>query len=488
MPRNLPRVIILYPTCDDFIEGCAIFAKNQDYANTNFFILDDSKTNEYKNKIDLFSKKYNINVVRRNEHPNWKQTGWKGGNLTAFLNNYEDEWDFFVVMDADTILQKDFVSKNITIFYSNVPNVGVIQSQISGCNVPSLFSRIMSKKINSENSYQESYRSHKIGVAGIRSWGMLVSRECYKSFGGYPDFVNDDTNLFYLVYTHGFKIMYSTLSPVSSIEPHDMITYYLREKRWWNQQIVFWRSVKFKTLKCNNIFLDFFVRNSTYAAKGVFIISTFLLVSAILFPIFYSTANYNTMFFKIFNYLLSANLLLFFFTLFILVINYMVECKSFVSGIQYFLSWLIYSAIQAIIAPQFVLKWIFHLPIKNKNSYFVTNKKYHHISLKEWFKFNKNNFIFLLIFSILIVIMSLLNVYVLKTNEFNFISFIISLCIYMFFFLIIILSTFLANITIKKNDTYSYSVLRKNNSLRKKYELPTIQEPVMITPKNNNES
>jgi hypothetical protein len=72
-------------------------------------------------------------------------------------------------MDADTILQKDFVSKNITIFYSNVPNVGVIQSQISGCNVPSLFSRIMSKKINSENSYQESYRSHKIGVAGIRS-------------------------------------------------------------------------------------------------------------------------------------------------------------------------------------------------------------------------------------------------------------------------------------------------------------------------------
>jgi hypothetical protein len=75
LPRNLPRVIILYPTCDDFIEGCAIFAKNQDYANTNFFILDDSKTNEYKNKIDLFSKKYNINVVRRNEHPNWKQTG-----------------------------------------------------------------------------------------------------------------------------------------------------------------------------------------------------------------------------------------------------------------------------------------------------------------------------------------------------------------------------------------------------------------------------
>jgi cellulose synthase/poly-beta-1,6-N-acetylglucosamine synthase-like glycosyltransferase len=63
--KKLPKVLIIYPTCDDFYEECAKFAIDQDYKNFQLIIGDDSKTDKYKSMVDVFCNKYNIKISRR---------------------------------------------------------------------------------------------------------------------------------------------------------------------------------------------------------------------------------------------------------------------------------------------------------------------------------------------------------------------------------------------------------------------------------------
>jgi hypothetical protein len=52
MKDENPTVLILYPTCDDFIPYCALCALSQTYQNKKLLICDDSKTDYYKNIVD----------------------------------------------------------------------------------------------------------------------------------------------------------------------------------------------------------------------------------------------------------------------------------------------------------------------------------------------------------------------------------------------------------------------------------------------------
>jgi hypothetical protein len=52
MQDENPIVLILYPTCDDFVPYCALCALSQTYQNKKLLICDDSKTDHYKNIVD----------------------------------------------------------------------------------------------------------------------------------------------------------------------------------------------------------------------------------------------------------------------------------------------------------------------------------------------------------------------------------------------------------------------------------------------------
>jgi hypothetical protein len=64
--KSKPKVLILYPTCDDFMEYCANKCIEQTYENLLFCILDDSRTEKFKEMVDNFAKgKKNVIVYRR---------------------------------------------------------------------------------------------------------------------------------------------------------------------------------------------------------------------------------------------------------------------------------------------------------------------------------------------------------------------------------------------------------------------------------------
>ena len=73
------RVIFVYCTCNDFDENSLLKSMKQDYKNFKTVILDDSNDDEYKKRVDEFSKKYNVEVERRDN-----RIGFQAG----YINNY----------------------------------------------------------------------------------------------------------------------------------------------------------------------------------------------------------------------------------------------------------------------------------------------------------------------------------------------------------------------------------------------------------------
>jgi hypothetical protein len=69
-------VVLLVPTKDDFMPNNLLFTLKQTYSFSSVYILDDSETTKFKNKIDSFARKHNCKVIRRNDN-----TLYKVGNL-----------------------------------------------------------------------------------------------------------------------------------------------------------------------------------------------------------------------------------------------------------------------------------------------------------------------------------------------------------------------------------------------------------------------
>nr|WP_307925016.1 glycosyltransferase [Mycoplasmopsis bovis] len=64
-----------------FIEESLSKSMVQYWNNYETVILDDSKSNEYIEKVNEFANKHNLKVVRREN-----KEGFKAGNLNNFLN------------------------------------------------------------------------------------------------------------------------------------------------------------------------------------------------------------------------------------------------------------------------------------------------------------------------------------------------------------------------------------------------------------------
>jgi cellulose synthase/poly-beta-1,6-N-acetylglucosamine synthase-like glycosyltransferase len=127
------------------------FEKNlkQNYKNVIFYILDDSKKPEYIEMIDKFViGKSNVKIIRRKEH-NFAKTG----NINNFLRTEKTPCEYYVFLDSDTIMRPDFVELNIKLFYSTIPNLALVTSQISAHRTNSVFENIMHYRVGNTTPY-----------------------------------------------------------------------------------------------------------------------------------------------------------------------------------------------------------------------------------------------------------------------------------------------------------------------------------------------
>lgn len=132
-----PRVAVLYVTCDDVIPQCLENLSRQSYPNYDVFVLDDSADDLYQLKVDHISKCHGYQVVRRN-----CRSGFKAGALNNWLLKYGSNYKYFTVLDADSLVQCDYLSRMLQ--YSEHPSNGdmaLFQSKLVPWNHQDILAR-----------------------------------------------------------------------------------------------------------------------------------------------------------------------------------------------------------------------------------------------------------------------------------------------------------------------------------------------------------
>lgn len=136
LARN-PKVAILYCTCNDVMPALLRALRYQPY---DVFVLDDSYLPEYKDEVGEICRECGFKLVRRGS-----RRGFKAGALNHWLRKYGNNYEYFVVLDSDSIIGRDFVEEMLK--YAEHPlnrKVAVFQSKVMVWNRGSKFIRALS--------------------------------------------------------------------------------------------------------------------------------------------------------------------------------------------------------------------------------------------------------------------------------------------------------------------------------------------------------
>lgn len=231
--QKCPSVVILYLTCDDFMEKCCMSCLGQVYDKNKFrlIICDDSTTDKIKKNIDDFflshQNQYKIEIVRRDGN-----AGFKAGNLNNVITHYVKE-NWICVVDADQYLPEDYLSKFIQHLPGSDSNIAYIQSA-NECYVDdnsSCFQRILSCE-NSLYYFLALPPRNTSGFVPLLGHGAIISRAAWQQIGGFPEIVSEDFAFSMRAINSNFKGVY--LKDVISNEtfPYDFGCFLVRLKKF----------------------------------------------------------------------------------------------------------------------------------------------------------------------------------------------------------------------------------------------------------------
>lgn len=116
MPKILPKVLYVYTTHNDFMPSRLLQNMRQTYENFEVWISDGSDKSEIRQTIMNFAKINKINLFQLDKSGSRN----KAHNLNEFLSKSGVTFDYLMIGDADEIFDKNFVKKNIKLFYSYV--------------------------------------------------------------------------------------------------------------------------------------------------------------------------------------------------------------------------------------------------------------------------------------------------------------------------------------------------------------------------------
>ncbi|MHA8137664.1 glycosyltransferase family 2 protein [Lactobacillaceae bacterium Scapto_B20] len=114
--KGHPKVQLLYTTYNDFMPYAFEECLHQTYSDTKGVILDNSTDPKVIQQIKQFVT-VNPDVKWVRNPPNGHA---KAGNLTEYLNSSEaGDYDYFVILDADELIEPQFVEKSIKFFQAD---------------------------------------------------------------------------------------------------------------------------------------------------------------------------------------------------------------------------------------------------------------------------------------------------------------------------------------------------------------------------------
>jgi hypothetical protein len=223
-----PTVALLMLTCDDVVLEPLLRLRDQTYENVSLFVLDDSSQQSSKDEIDRSGYK----VVRRDG-----RRGFKAGSVNSWLRTFGNDYDYFVLLDSDSILPADCVER--LLWYGEHPSnqdVAIFNTLPHCWNTGRRFPRLLSSVLPIQNWIR--LRIDNLSVTTFSTGHNNLHRtQAVLEVGGFnEDFVAEDIVLSLTLLQHGFR---SVLTDVvaSDAEPEHIFSFVRRQQRWAAQTI-----------------------------------------------------------------------------------------------------------------------------------------------------------------------------------------------------------------------------------------------------------
>ncbi|MCJ1995241.1 glycosyltransferase [Lactococcus piscium] len=280
------KIVALYCTCDDFIEESLLKSMNQNYRNFRVVILDDSNNVGYKKRIDIFSSKYDIEVIRRSD-----RKGFKAGNLNNYLKDRTD-YDYFIILDSDEIIPTDFCENSLKYFFY-YENIGIVQANHISTRDRTKFMDRFSLGVNSHWPTYQGIKN-EYGFMSFLGHGALISRECFQSVKSFPELVSEDLCFSIEARLKGYYVAFAQGIICEEEYPIDYFAFKKRHLKWTGGNLEFIKKYSSKLFKSSTLKwfekLDVVLFTFSLPMSSAFFL--FLTINLIIFSILHMSAGY----------------------------------------------------------------------------------------------------------------------------------------------------------------------------------------------------
>lgn len=384
-PYQNARVVLLYCTCNDFIEESLLASMNQRYANFQTVILDDSSDEDYKQRVDHFAKRHSVEVVRRKD-----REGFKAGNLNNYLVGRKD-YDFFVILDSDEIIPDNFIAKGLH-YFSYYPEVGLLQANHISTRNRTKFMERFSVGVD---AHWPTYQAMKerYGFMSFLGHGAMISRECFEAVGEFPQLVAEDLCFSIEAKMKGYYTAFSSFIVCEEEYPVDYFAFKKRHLKWTGGNLEFISKYAKRLLLSRKLhwFEKIDVVLFTFSLPMSTVFFLFLVINLILLPTLGVSAGYPLW--------LMTPTIIFLYAPTINDMVYLLGRRRLLQSLGYLISaFLLYGSLYWISFYGATKAWI---GIKPK--FIVTPKENQHYSLLEMLKGNIQEILFSLVLMFLSV-------------------------------------------------------------------------------------
>jgi len=232
-----PRVAVLYTTMNDVVPDC-LRAVRQAYP-CDVFVLDDSSDPAKRAIVDRVAGEMGLRVVRRPA-----RRAFKAGAINEWLRAHGAGYDYFVLLDADSVLPADWVGHALRyVEHPENADLAIFQGMINIWNTDVKFAGALAPTHRLSHDEWERKLAGYLGAVVCYGHNVLVRTKPVLELGGFIEgYVSEDfaTAVALAARGHG-----STFVPLHSWEalPENVRGFVKRQNKWTRGSMEFFSFV-----------------------------------------------------------------------------------------------------------------------------------------------------------------------------------------------------------------------------------------------------
>src|SRR2546425_920043 len=237
-----PRVAVLYTTMNDVVPDC-LRSVRQDYP-VDVFVLDDASDPGKRALVDRVAEEIGATVLRRQG-----RKGFKAGAINRWLSVHGREYEYFVLLDADSLLPRDWVGHALR-FAEHPENadLAIFQGMINIWNTDVKFAGALAPAHVLSHDEWERKLAGYLGSVVCYGHNVLIRTRPVLELGGFTEgYVSEDFATAVALASRGHG---SAFLPLHSWEalPENVRGFVKRQNKWTRGSMEFFAFVPRATI------------------------------------------------------------------------------------------------------------------------------------------------------------------------------------------------------------------------------------------------